>query len=127
MLSLAPSRYKPFFKATDEAFLLKGCLDISVMKKEFFLNLTRIIEANPKIYLSIIVGIAGCLVLFVAEAVHIQKIIELLNTKDQVVLRAAIEPIADKYSWSRWLLLILALIWSSFAYSSTKKKLGLKS
>ena len=66
------------------------------MKKEFFLNLTRIIEANPKIYLSIIVGIAGCLVLFVAEAVHIQKIIELLNTKDQVVLRAAIEPIADK-------------------------------
>jgi hypothetical protein len=68
------------------AFLLKGCLDISVMKKEFFLNLTRIIEANPKIYLSIIVGIAGCLVLFVAEAVHIQKIIELLNTKDQAVL-----------------------------------------
>ena len=50
------------------------------MKKEFFLNLTRIIEANPKIYLSIIVGVAGCLVLFVAEAVHIQKIIELLNT-----------------------------------------------
>lgn len=97
------------------------------MKKEFFLNLTRIIEANPKIYLSIIVGIAGCLVLFVAEAVHIQKIIELLNTKDQVVLRAAIEPIADKYSWSRWSLLILALIWSSFAYSLTKKKLGLKS
>lgn len=97
------------------------------MKKEFFLNLTRIIEANPKIYLSIIVGIAGCLVLFVAEAVHIQKIIELLNTKDQVVLRAAIEPIADKYSWSRWSLLILALIWSSLAYSSTKKKLGLKS
>ena len=109
------------------AFLLKGCLDISVMKKEFFLNLTRIIEANPKIYLSIIVGVAGCLVLFVAEAVHIQKIIELLNTKDQVVLRAAIEPTADKYSWSRWFLLILALIWSSFAYSSTKKKLGLKS
>ncbi len=99
------------------AFLLKGCLDISVMKKEFFLNLTRIIEANPKIYLSIIVGVAGCLVLFIAEAVHIQKIIELLNTKDQVVLRAAIEPIADKYSWSRWSLLILALIWSSFAYS----------
>ncbi|OYW67074.1 MAG: hypothetical protein B7Z24_07835, partial [Pseudomonadales bacterium 32-42-5] len=61
------------------------------MKKEFFLNLTRIIEANPKIYLSIIVGVAGCLVLFVAEAVHIQKIIELLNTKDQAVLRAAIE------------------------------------
>jgi hypothetical protein len=63
------------------------------MKKEFFLNLTRVIEANPKIYLSIIVGIAGCLMLFVAEAVHIQKIIELLNTKDQVVLRAAIEPL----------------------------------
>ena len=109
------------------AFLLKGCLDISVMKKEFFLNLTRIIEANPKIYLSIIVGIAGCLMLFVAEAVHIQKIIELLNTKDQAVLRAAIEPIADKYSWSRWFLLILTLVWSGYTYNSTKKKLGLKS
>ena len=97
------------------------------MKKEFFLNLTRIIEANPKIYLSIIVGVAGCLVLFVAEAVHIQKIIELLNTKDQAVLRAAIEPIADKYAWSRWSLLVLALIWSRFAYSSAKKKLGVES
>jgi uncharacterized membrane protein YccC len=31
------------------------------------------------------------------------------------------------YSNSPWSLLILALIWSSFAYSSTKKKLGLKS
>ncbi|RGD88220.1 hypothetical protein [Acinetobacter sp. SWAC57] len=97
------------------------------MKKEFFLNLTRIIEANPKIYLSIILGIAGCLMLFVAEAVHIQKIIELLNTKDQAVLRAAIEPIADKYSWSRWFLLILTLVWSGYTYNSTKKKLGLKS
>lgn len=96
------------------------------MKKEFFLNLTRIIEANPKIYLSIIVGIAGCLMLFVAEAVHVQNIAELLNTKDQTVLRAAIEPISDQYSWTRWAVLILSFIWSSYAYSSTKKKLGIK-
>ena len=37
--------------------------------KAFFLNLTRIIEANPKIYISIIVGIAGCCMLFVAETI----------------------------------------------------------
>lgn len=94
--------------------------------KTFFLNLTRIIETNPKIYLSIIAGIAGCLMLFVAEAVHIQKIAELLNTKDQAVLRAAIEPIADKYSWTRWFLLIMTFIWSNYEYRSTQKKLGLK-
>ncbi len=30
----------------------------------FFLNFTRIVENNPRIYWSIIFGIAGCLVLF---------------------------------------------------------------
>ena len=74
--------------------------------KAFFLNLTRIIEANPRIYISIIVGIVGCCILFVAEAVHVQKIVELLNTKDQALLRAAIEPISDKYTVARSLLLV---------------------
>ncbi len=61
MLSLAPSRYKPFFKATDGWLFVERLFGHQRNKKEFFLNLTRIIEANPKIYLSIIVGIAGCL------------------------------------------------------------------
>jgi hypothetical protein len=95
--------------------------------KAFFLNLTRIIEANPKIYISIIVGIAGCCMLFVAEAVHVQKIVELLNTKDQAILRAAIEPISDKYTVARSVLLIFTFIWSGYEYLSTKKKLGLSS
>lgn len=95
--------------------------------KAFFLNLTRIIEANPRIYISIIVGIVGCCMLFVAEAVHVQKIVELLNTKDQALLRAAIEPIADKYTVARRLLLVLSLIWSGYEYFWTKKKLGLSS
>ena len=95
--------------------------------KAFFLNLTRIIEANPKIYISIIVGIAGCCMLFVAEAVHVQKIVESLNTKDQAILRVAIEPISDKYTWTRWSLLLMTFIWSNYEYRSTKKKLGLSS
>ena len=95
------------------------------MMKAFFLNLTRIIETSPKIYISLIVGIAGCCMLFVAEAVHVQKIVELLNTKDQAVLRAAIEPISDRYSRTRWLLLLISFIWSGYAYHTTKKKLGL--
>jgi hypothetical protein len=95
------------------------------MMKAFFLNLTRIIETSPKIYISLIVGIAGCCMLFVAEAVHVQKIVELLNTKDQAVLRAAIEPISDRYSRTRWLLLLISFIWSGYAYHATKKKLGL--
>ena len=95
------------------------------MMKAFFLNLTRIIETSPKIYISLIVGIAGCCMVFVAEAVHVQKIVELLNTKDQAVLRAAIEPISDRYSRTRWLLLLISFIWSGYAYHTTKKKLGL--
>lgn len=95
------------------------------MMKAFFLNLTHIIETSPKIYISLIVGIAGCCMLFVAEAVHVQKIVELLNTKDQAVLRAAIEPISDRYSRTRWLLLLISFIWSGYAYHTTKKKLGL--
>ena len=95
--------------------------------KAFFLNLTRIIEANPKIYISIIVGIVGCCMLFVAEAVHVQKIVELLNTKNQTILRAAIEPISDKYTLARSVLLIFTFIWSAYEYRSTKKKLGLSS
>lgn len=95
--------------------------------KAFFLNLTRIIEANPRIYISIIVGIVGCCILFVAEAVHVQKIVELLNTKDQALLRAAIEPISDKYTVARSLLLVFSFIWSGYEYFLTKKKLGLSS
>lgn len=95
--------------------------------KAFFLNLTRIIEVNPRIYISIIVGIVGCCILFVAEAVHVQKIVELLNTKDQALLRAAIEPIADKYTVARSLLLVFSFIWSGYEYFLTKKKLGLSS
>lgn len=95
--------------------------------KAFFLNLTRIIEANSRIYISIIVGIVGCCMLFIAEAVHVQKIVELLNIKDQAVLRAAIEPIADKYTVARSLLLVFSFIWSGYEYFWTKKKLGLSS
>ncbi|WP_298142127.1 hypothetical protein [uncultured Acinetobacter sp.] len=93
--------------------------------QQFFLNLTRIVENNARIYLSIIFGIALCLLIFVAEAVHVQKIAESLATKDQNILRAAISPIADIYTWARIVVLILMCVWSRLEYSRTKKRLGL--
>lgn len=93
--------------------------------KIFFLNLTRIIEANAKIYLSIIFGIALCLLLYVAEAVHVQNFAASLNSNDQQMLREAIQPITERYTLMRYLVIILSVVWSSYAYISTKKKLGL--
>jgi hypothetical protein len=89
------------------------------------LNFTRILEKNPKIYASLIVGIVLSLMLFVAEAVHIQNLVESLATKDQSILRAAIEPISDRYTWARVLMLLVAILWSTFEYNKTKKTLGL--
>ncbi|WP_076754860.1 hypothetical protein [Acinetobacter schindleri] len=93
--------------------------------KAFFLNFTRIVETNPRIYWSIIFGLAACLALFVAEIVHIQVIINELNTQDQNVLAEAILPLATKYKWSRILVMVLAIFWSSMEYLKAKKQLGL--
>ena len=93
--------------------------------KEFFLNLTRIIEANARIYLSVIFGIALCLMIFVAEAVHIQNVAATLNTNDQQILRETIQPLTERYSLSRYIVLVLTIFWSSYEYRSIKKKLGL--
>lgn len=93
--------------------------------KDFFLNFTRIIETNPKIYWSIIVGIAACLGLFIVEAVHIQNIIVDLNTHDQRVLKQAIEPLAQRYTWSRVIVVVIAILSAHYQFVKTKKKLGL--
>lgn len=55
--------------------------------KEFFLNLTRIVEANSRVYFAIIAAIVLSLVLFIAEAVHIQTVANALQTHDQVRLK----------------------------------------
>ncbi len=94
--------------------------------KNFFLNLTRIVETNPRVYFAIIAGIALCLMLFVAEAVHVQKIAEALHSKDQAILRQAIEPVAVRYTWSRVLAIAVMVFWSTAEYRKTKKQLGLK-
>lgn len=93
--------------------------------KAFFLNLTRIVETNPRIYWSVIFGLVACLALFVTEAVHIQNMLAELNTKDQHVLRAAIEPISDRYRYTRWSIIVLMMVWACYEFTSTKKKLGL--
>ena len=95
------------------------------MMKVFFLNLTRIIENNARIYLSIIFGMALCLMLYVAEAVHIQNFAATFNTQDQLILREAIQPLTERYQISRYFVLVLTVLWSSYEYRATKKKLGL--
>ena len=91
----------------------------------FLLNFTRILEKNPKVYASLIAGIVLCLVLFVVEAVHIQNLIEALKTKDQALMKAAVEPYSSRYTLARIVVLVVAVIWSSLEYSKTKKALGL--
>ncbi|QQN39885.1 hypothetical protein [Acinetobacter sp. CS-2] len=93
--------------------------------KAFFLNSTRILEHNAKIYWSIIFGIAACLILFIAEAVHIQNFMATLNTQDENALYAAIQPLTQRYSYSRYLVLVLSVLWMVYEYTSTKRKLGL--
>lgn len=94
--------------------------------KDFILNFTRILESNPKVYWSIIIGIVGCLALFVVEAVHVQNILATLNTKDQVLMKTAIDPVARLYFWARLAILGVMVVWSNLEYLKTKKKLGLK-
>jgi len=93
--------------------------------KTFFLNLTRIVENNSRVYFAYIVGIVLCLMLFIAEAVHIQNLANSLQTTDQTVLREAIQPISSRYTWSRGLLIVLMVVWSCLEYRKTKKQLGL--
>ena len=93
--------------------------------KTFILNLTKMIEMNPRIYAEIIVGLVGCLVLLIAEAVHIQSVVTRLATEDQAMLREVIRPLTQRYDFSRYLLLIVTIAWSIYEYKATKKKLGL--
>lgn len=93
--------------------------------KSFFLNATRIVETNPKVYWSIILGVVACLALFVIEIVHIQNVASSLDTHNQDVLRAAIEPITSLYKWARIIVILAMVVWSSYEYAKTKKKLGL--
>lgn len=92
---------------------------------DFILNFTKIVESNTRIYWSILFGIAACLLLYLAEIVHVDQIMTALNTKDQQLLRAAIEPITQQYQWARIMTMLAAVVWSSWEYSKAKKKLSL--
>lgn len=109
------------FKTTSMVVFL---LDNDDMK-DFILNFTRIIEANPKIYWSIIFGIAICLGLFIAEAIHIQNLVTQLATTDQNILKQNIQPVTQIYTWARILVIVIAIFISNYQYLKTKKKLGL--
>ena len=93
--------------------------------KTFILNLTKMIETNPRIYAGIIVGLVGCLVLLIAEAVHIQSVVTRLATEDQAMLREVIRPLTQRYDFSCYFLLIVAIARSIYEYKATKKTLGL--
>lgn len=93
--------------------------------KDFFLNFTKILETNPKIYWSVIVGIVACLILYIAEIVHIQNILGQMQGQDVQLIRAVIDPIAQRYQGSRIALIIVALIGAIFQYRKTKKMLNL--
>ncbi|NWK75500.1 hypothetical protein D7V64_09405 [Acinetobacter cumulans] len=93
--------------------------------KEFFLNLTRIVEANSRVYFAIIAAIVLSLVLFIAEAVHIQTVANALQTHDQVRLKEVIQPLTTRYGWSRAFIIGVMVLWSIWEYRKTKQRLGL--
>jgi len=101
-------------------------LYLDMMMKAFFLNLTRILESNSKIYWSVIVAIAGCLILYVAEIVHIQSLFSSIHSQDPAVIRAIIDPIAQRYEWARFVVFGLAVLWAILEYFKTKKRLNLQ-
>lgn len=92
--------------------------------KAFILNLAQIIEQNAKIYVSIIVGLVGCLLLLVAEAVHVQTVVTQLATQDQQLLKQVIQPLTQKYNYARYAVMILAILWSVLEYRKTKQKMA---
>ena len=77
---------------------------------DFLLNFTKIVESNTRIYWSILFGIAACLVLYIAEIVHIDQVIAALNTKDQQILRAAIAPLNEQYKWARIMAMVTVVV-----------------
>lgn len=93
--------------------------------KDFFLNLTHIVETNKKIYWAIIFGIAACLLLFIAEVVHMQSVAEALKANDPAIAKEIFRVIAHRYDLARWVVMVLFIIWSVYEYQSTKRKLGL--
>ena len=101
-------------------------LYLDMMMKAFFLNLTRILESNSKIYWSVIVGIAGCLILYIAEIVHIQNLFSQIHSQDGSVVRAVIDPIAQRYQWARFAVFGIAVLWSVLEYFKAKKRLNLQ-
>ena len=92
--------------------------------KDFFLNFTKILETNSKIYWSIIAGIVACLILYIAEIIHIQIIYPHISSQGSTVVRAVIDPIAQRYQWVRIGVILIALIASNFQYRKTKKMLN---
>jgi hypothetical protein len=97
----------------------------ALVMKDFFLNFTKILETNSKIYWSLIIGIVGCLILYIAEIVHIQNVLAQMTSQESTVIRTIIDPIAQRYQWSRIAFIVFALIWSNFQYRKTKKMLNL--
>ena len=91
--------------------------------KDFFLNLTRIIESNAKIYWAIIFGIACCLLLYIAEIIHMQSLAEML--KASAASGEVFGVIARRYNLARGSVMVLFIVWSVYEYKTTKKKLGL--
>ena len=95
------------------------------MKKDSFLNLTRIVESNAKIYWAIIFGIACCLLLYIAEVVHMQLLAESLKADSAVLSGKVFALIAQRYTWARYGAIAIFVLWSIYEYQKTKKKLAL--
>lgn len=93
--------------------------------KASILNFAKVIEHNAKIYASIILGLVLCLILLIAEAVHVQLLVDQLVKQDPALIKQAVQPLTMRYNIARYVAIVLAIVWSVFEYKKTKKKFGL--
>lgn len=92
--------------------------------KDFFLNFSKIVESNSKVYWAIIAGILLCVASYIVEIFHVQNIIAAIEPDSRDQLKQVIPAITNKYTVLRAIIVVLAIAWSIKEYRKTQKLLA---
>lgn len=92
--------------------------------KDFFLNFSKIVESNSKVYWAIIAGILLCVASYIVEIFHVQNIIAAIEPDSRDQLKQVIPATTNKYTVLRAIIVVLAIAWSIKEYRKTQKLLA---
>lgn len=92
--------------------------------KDLFLNFSKIVESNSKVYWAIIAGILLCVASYIVEIFHVQSIIAAIDPDSRDQLKQVIPAITSKYTVIRVIIVVLAIAWSIKEYRKTQKLLA---